>query len=235
MRRRQSPRKYTRLPKGGGTDGEPMWFIFGNPTRSNGALHSACFGADPKYWDSRCIDSRECKFSNKGVIAEWLEKYGEDPDWFRVRVRGLPPRGSDAHFVDSERVTGAQRRHVSVLPDEPLVMGIDLARGGDDVSVLRFRRGLGARSIPPVVEQCRARSLCSHLRSRAESAQLPLPAGLMQRYGLRVAVHRPSARPSTFMRPPAASPSIHPAIVATAIPPSPRGVLGQSAWKPSSM
>lgn len=136
---------------GGMTDGEPMAFRFGNPTRNNGAFHAACFGADRKYWDSRCIDSRECRFSNKSLIAEWLEKYGEDSDWFRVRVRGLPPRASDAQFIDSERVYGAQRREVSVLPDEPLVLGIDLARGGSDDCVLRYRRGLDARTIPPIV------------------------------------------------------------------------------------
>jgi len=34
------------------------------------------------------------------------------------------------------------------------------------------------------------------------------------RYGFRVAVHRPSARPSTLMRPPAESPSNQPASVA---------------------
>lgn len=145
------PDKIYEVAEGGQTDGEPMWFLFGNPTRNSGRFHEACFGRERDYWNSRCIDSRECRFTNKALIGEWLEKYGEDSDWFRVRVRGLPPRASDAQFIDSERVFEAQKRHVEVLPDEPLVLGIDLARGGSDDNVLRYRRGLDARSIPAVV------------------------------------------------------------------------------------
>jgi hypothetical protein len=33
---------------------------------------------------------------------------------------------------------------------EPLIMGVDVARFGDDASVIRFRQGRDARSIPPI-------------------------------------------------------------------------------------
>ena len=36
------------------------------------------------------IDSRTSQFTNQAQIAEWLEDYGEDSDFVRVRVRGLP-------------------------------------------------------------------------------------------------------------------------------------------------
>jgi hypothetical protein len=35
------------------------------------------------------------------------------------------------------RVWEAQKRELAVLPDEPLILGIDLARGGEDDNVLR--------------------------------------------------------------------------------------------------
>lgn len=54
-----------------------MIFAFGNPTRSQ--------GVPPQ-------------------IAEWVTDYGEDSDFVRVRVRGLPPVASDLHFIDSTRV-----------------------------------------------------------------------------------------------------------------------------------
>ncbi len=144
------PDRIWEVAEGGQTDGEPMWFVFGNPTRREGRFYEAAFGKDRDYWTFRSVDSRECKFPNKTLIAEWAEKYGEDSDWFRVRVRGLPPSASDTQFIDSARVHAAQRRTVQVLPDEPLILGIDLARGGADDNVLRFRRGLDARSIPPL-------------------------------------------------------------------------------------
>ena len=68
-----------------------------------------------------------------------------------MRVRGIPPRASDLQFIPTDWVHAAQRRVPQPLPDEPLVCGLDVARGGLDNSVFRFRRGPDARSIKPVV------------------------------------------------------------------------------------
>ncbi len=138
------------VAEGGQTDGEPFWFLLGNPTRRTGRFFEAVFGNDRHRWNSRCIDSRQSRFANKALIAEWQEKYGEDSDWFRVRVRGLAPRAGDQQYISSEAVYLAQKRQVQVLPDEPLIMGVDYARGGGDDNVIRFRRGLDGRSIPAI-------------------------------------------------------------------------------------
>ena len=63
---------------------------------------------------------------------------------------GLPPRADEAQFIDLDRVKEAQKRQVEVLGNEPLVAGVDLAWGGDDWNVVRFRRGKDARSIPAI-------------------------------------------------------------------------------------
>ena len=144
------PDKIHEVSEGGLTDGEPMQFLFGNPTRTTGAFHAACFGLHRGRYVVEVVDSRESRFTNKDQIAEWAQDYGEDSDFFRVRVRGLPPSASDLQFIDSATVAAAQRRQVVILPDEPLIAGLDLARGGSDECVLRFRRGMDARSIPPI-------------------------------------------------------------------------------------
>jgi hypothetical protein len=144
------PDEIHRVAEGGLTDGEPMIFCFGNPTRSNGHFHEACFGKTRNRWNATIVDSRDSRFTNKAQIEEWQQDYGEDSDFFRVRVRGLPPRASDAQFIDHDRVLAAQKRQVVVMPDEPLVAGVDFAWGGSDDNVVRFRRGLDARSIPSV-------------------------------------------------------------------------------------
>jgi len=138
------------VQEGGLTDGEPMQFLFGNATRSHGAFYQSCFGERRGRYHVVVVDSRESKFANKTQIAEWVQDYGEDSDFVRVRVRGLPPAASDLQFIDSASVAAAQRRGVSVLSDDPLVCGLDLARGGSDECVLRFRRGNDARSIPAI-------------------------------------------------------------------------------------
>jgi len=138
------------VQEGGLTDGEPMQFLFGNPTRRRGAFYDIVFGGHGARWKTWVIDARTCRFPNKQLIAEQLEDYGEDSDRFRVRVRGLPPNAEDAQFIDMARVRAAQKRQVVVLDDEPLVAGCDLAWGGSDSNVIRFRRGRDARSIASV-------------------------------------------------------------------------------------
>lgn len=128
-----------------------MFFAFGNPTRSQGEFHRITFGEGRNRWSSRSIDSRNCAFSNKELINEWIQDRGEDSDFVRVRVKGIPPRVDDAQFIDMDRITEAQKREVAFLSDEPLIAGVDLAWGGSDCNVVRFRCGKDARSIKPVV------------------------------------------------------------------------------------
>lgn len=144
------PDKIHEVSEGGLTDGEPMQFLFGNPTRTTGAFHAACFGALRNRYLVTVVDSRESRFTNKEQIKEWETDYGEDSDFFRVRVRGLPPNAAELQYIDLDRVLKAQQRPVLELPDVPLVAGCDLAWGGADDNVIRFRRGMDARSIAPI-------------------------------------------------------------------------------------
>ncbi len=144
------PEAIYEVAEGGLTDGEPMMFLFGNPTRSQGSFHQAVFGAMRHRWNPLIIDSRTSRFTNKAQIAEWIQDYGEDSDFVRVRVRGLPPAASDLQFIDLTTVTAAQRRAVAALSDDPLICGLDLARGGSDECVFRFRRGYDGRSIAAI-------------------------------------------------------------------------------------
>jgi len=138
------------VAEGGLTDGEPMIFLFGNCTRTTGHFHRACFGVSRQLWHPTVVDSRSSRFTNKEQIKEWEATYGDDSDFFRVRVKGIPPRASDAQFIDQDRVMAAQKRQVYVMPDQPLVAGVDMAWGGSDDNVVRFRCGLDGRSIPPI-------------------------------------------------------------------------------------
>jgi hypothetical protein len=144
------PDRIWEVAEGGLTDGEPMFFAFGNPTRNSGKFYRVTFGSERDRWSQRTIDSRECKFPNKTQISEWIQDYGEDSDFVRVRVRGLAPSAGDLQFIDSDRVYAAQQRPAQSLSDDPLIAGVDVARGGGDWNVVRFRKGYDARSVPPI-------------------------------------------------------------------------------------
>jgi hypothetical protein len=144
------PPKIWEVAEGGLTDGEPFWFAFGNPTRNTGKFYEAVFGIRRDRWTTHIIDSRTCKFANKALIDEWIADYGEDSDFVKVRVRGLPPSADEAQYVDWDRIQKAQKRAVDVLGDEPLIAGVDVSGGGSAWTVCRFRRGNDARSEPAI-------------------------------------------------------------------------------------
>lgn len=132
------------VAEGGLTDGEPMFFVFGNPTRNTGRFRQCFHASSP--WHTRQIDSRTAKMTNKNLIKEWAGTWGEDSDFFRVRVRGVFPRAGDMQFIPSDIVEVARKRSPIYLPNDPLICGIDIARGGDDNCMISFRRGKDARS-----------------------------------------------------------------------------------------
>lgn len=129
---------------------EIIWLLLGNPTWNSGEFYDAVFGKKRHRWKSWVLDTREIEGTNKAQIAEWLADYGEDSDWFRVHVRGLPPRAASGQFIDLATIQDAQRREARSLPDDPLVAGVDFAWGGADDNVIRFRKGMDARTIPPI-------------------------------------------------------------------------------------
>lgn len=128
---------------------EIMWFAFGNPTKNTGKFYE-CFHTQRHRWRHRSIDSRTVRISNKNLLQEWLDDYTEDSDFFRIHVRGEFPRHGALEFISAEDVRFAQAREVSPFPFDPLILGVDVARYGDDSTILYTRRGRDGRSTPYV-------------------------------------------------------------------------------------
>lgn len=57
----------------------------------------------------------------------------------------------DEQFIPSESVANARKRPQQSHMQDAMVLGVDVARFGDDKSVIYFRRGLDGRSIAPEV------------------------------------------------------------------------------------
>lgn len=156
------PDKVWTVAQGGLSDGHSMFFAWGQMERNTGRFYEINFGNKEHRWDHRTIDSRESRFPNKDLIAQDLLDYGEDSDYFRVRVRGLAPTADELQFIDRGRILTAQQRDVVTFSDEPLIAGFDASGGGSAWNVIRFRRGLDARNVPAPIripgEQSRDRS-----------------------------------------------------------------------------
>lgn len=127
-------------------DTEILWLTRGNPTRNTGHFKE-CFGRYRHRWYTRQIDSRSVSFTNKAQIQQWVDDYGEDSDFVRVRVKGEFPRAGSMQFIPSDLVDAAMARDPVCHVWEPMIMGVDVARFGDDQTVIAFRRGRDAATI----------------------------------------------------------------------------------------
>lgn len=123
-------------------DTQILWCCFGNPTMTSGRFYEI-LSEQRLGWQHTNVDSRTVRFSNKALIAQWEEEYGEDHDFFRVRVRGLPPRCGVYTLISPEVVSEARRREVPLqeYSDRGVVISLDPARFGDDKSVITVRQG----------------------------------------------------------------------------------------------
>lgn len=130
---------------------EIIWIAFSQATRPDGAFYEAVFGDQRHRWRPEVIDSRTIEGINVEEIQEEIEVYGENSDHVRVRWLGLFPLAGGGKFIDLDLVTKAQKRETPLsLATDALVAGVDFAWGGSDDNVIRFRKGLDARSIPPI-------------------------------------------------------------------------------------
>lgn len=135
------PDKIWEVAEGGLTDGEPMIFVFGNPTRNSGKFVRVNYGDQRNRWIVRCVDSRNSKLTNKQQIAEWIEDYGEDSDFVRVRVRGECPRQGTTQLISQEVVAKCRKFQAETSRFLPKSLAVDVARFGDDRTVIGLRQG----------------------------------------------------------------------------------------------
>lgn len=120
-----------------------IWIAFGNPTSNTGRFRQ-CWTKFRKRWITMQVDSREAKKADKQVIEEWIEDYGDDSDFVRVRVKGMFPRTGPKQFISNELVENAQARTLdpaTVPVSIPKLMGVDVARQGSGQTVIVRRRG----------------------------------------------------------------------------------------------
>jgi hypothetical protein len=120
-----------------------MMCAFGNPTKNSGRFRE-CWRRFSDRWRTYEVDSREVPFSNKQKIAQDIEDHGIDSDYVRIRWLGKFPERSATQLISNGVVEAAQRRKIEdweIPSATPKIMGVDIARQGNDKTVCRVRRG----------------------------------------------------------------------------------------------
>jgi hypothetical protein len=131
------------------TDGEPFFFMFSNPTATSGYFFESHHEMRHRFKTYQ-IDSRTAKTPNKALIKEWIDDYGLDSDYVKVRVLGEFPMTGDSQFLPGALVDAAfdEARVANFTPNDPVILGVDVARYGGDECAIYIRRGRDVRTHP---------------------------------------------------------------------------------------
>lgn len=135
---------------------ELIWVATGNPTRNHGRFYE-CWNRFASSWTKMKVDSRSVSFTNKDKINKAIAQWGINSDFVKVRYLGEFPDSSTTQLIPIETIRTARTRPVQSFFHEALIMSLDVARFGSNESVLGFRRGKDARTIP--VERWRGLSV----------------------------------------------------------------------------
>lgn len=130
-----------------------IWFAAGNPTEPNGEFFNIHQPAEYNPWITRAIDSRSVSFTNKRELERQIKADAEglESDIIRVRILGEFPKSSWTSFISRGMVLEAMKRNEVYVPDdEPVLLGVDVARSGNAKSVVYPRKGRDARSRPAI-------------------------------------------------------------------------------------
>lgn len=123
------------------------WAAFGNPTRNTGRFRE-CWGRFRHRWHTMQVDSRTAQQADKAQIEAWIADYGIDSDFVKVRVLGEFPSQSASQFINGADVDACRVYKAQGFETLPKVLAADIARFGDDQSVIAKRQG---RKVLPLV------------------------------------------------------------------------------------
>lgn len=129
---------------------ESRFLIAGNPTECSGPLWHAC-NRDKHLWTVIEItgDPDDPKRSRRIDVAwarQQIAMHGADNPWVLANVFGKFPPSSANTFIPGDLVRAARKREAVATMHDPFIIGVDVARFGDDEAVIVFRKGNDART-----------------------------------------------------------------------------------------
>ena len=122
----------------------------GNPTHLDGPLYAACTNERHLWFVLEITGDPDAPNRAKRIDIRWareqIEKYGRDNPWVLVNVFGKFPPSSINTLLGPEEVTDAMKRHLTEdsYSWAQKRLGVDVARFGDDRTVIFPRQGLAS-------------------------------------------------------------------------------------------
>lgn len=132
---------------GGGGGHEAHIVIAGNPTHLEGPLYRACTSERHLWHVTEITSDPDDPKRTPRVSVQWareqIDKYGRDNPWVLVNVFGKFPPNSLNSLLGPDDVNEAMNRnpHEDDFAAFARILGVDVAREGDDSSVIFPRQG----------------------------------------------------------------------------------------------
>jgi len=126
---------------------ETKLVIAGNPTLLEGPLYRASTRERHLWWVKEITGDPDDPGRAPRISVQWareqIEKYGRDNPWVLVNVFGQFPPAQANSLMGVDEVQAAMQRRLQPpeYSQEAKIMGVDVARYGDDRSVVFVRQG----------------------------------------------------------------------------------------------
>lgn len=132
--------------------GSQLWFTW-NPRKKTDPVDILLRGG-------ATTDAERCVIKANYMDNKWfpeelelerrIDERGDDDNYAHVWL-GAYQVTSDMQFIADKDVRAAMAREVYTDLSDVVIIGVDVARFGDDKSVIWVRRGMDARSFPPII------------------------------------------------------------------------------------
>jgi len=128
--------------EGAMTQEDNKCLMIGNMTKTRGYFYDTHFHSElKKNWYRLHWDSRDSENVTKDMIEYFAAKYGEESSIFAVRVAGNPPHSDSDKLIPLDWALQCIDNEVFPEDEDPLYLGVDVARYGNDDSIVMPRRG----------------------------------------------------------------------------------------------
>ncbi|MFA5151744.1 MAG: hypothetical protein WC554_04200 [Clostridia bacterium] len=125
------------------TQPDNIVILIGNMTRNSGYFYDTHFhAAISQSWCKLHWRSDKSSLVDPSMPLLFAQKYGIDSNVYRIRVLGEPPLQDENTLIPLWTAQQCIGNEFEVEEDEPINLGVDVARYGDDDSIILPRKGL---------------------------------------------------------------------------------------------
>lgn len=122
--------------------GHGRFILTSNPTRNSGRFYEI-FASENKRWVRLTFSGLNSQQINHSWIEDMKAMYSEEDDNYQIRVLGNFGRFGEQQFIPSNLIESSIKNYLDfrAYSNFPKVMGVDVARFGDDQTVFVVRQG----------------------------------------------------------------------------------------------